>query len=91
MRGNDSPFLIGEALFQMIREAVRLELQSLQTESKDEDRLVNVEEAAGFLGVSPDWLYRNAKKLPFTKKLGPKMLRFSAAGIQKYLASRKIA
>ena len=36
------------------------------------------------------WQWRNAKKLPFTRKLGPKMLRFSSAGIQTYLAVRKI-
>ncbi len=90
MSENNSPFILGEALFQIIREAVRLELQSFQTESKDEDRLVSIEEATGLLGVSRDWLYRNAKKLPFTKKLGPKMLRFSASGIQKYLTTRKI-
>jgi excisionase family DNA binding protein len=91
MSENNSPSLIGEALFRMIREAVRLELQCLQTESKDEDRLVSVEEAAELLGVSRDWLYRRASKLPFTRKLGPKMLRFSSIGIQKYLASRKIS
>jgi excisionase family DNA binding protein len=90
MSENNSPSLIGEALFRMIREAVRLELQCLQTESKDEDRLVSVEEAAELLGVSRDWLYRRASKLPFTRKLGPKMLRFSSIGIQKYLATRKI-
>jgi excisionase family DNA binding protein len=90
MSENNSPSLIGEALFRMIREAVRLELQCLQTESKEEDRLVSVEEAAELLGVSRDWLYRRASKLPFTRKLGPKMLRFSSIGIQKYLATRKI-
>jgi len=54
------------------------------------DRLLTAEEAAKVLSVSPDWLYRNAKRLPFTRKLGPKMLRFSSQGIQKYLATRKI-
>lgn len=91
MNGNDSSSFIGEALFQLIREAVRLELQNLRPESNDDDRLLSVDEAAEQLNVSHDWLYRNAKKLPFTKKLGPKMLRFSTAGIQKYLASRKFS
>lgn len=90
MSENNSRFLIDEALFQMIRQAVRLELQNLQAESNNNDKLLGVEEAAELLGVSRDWLYRNAKKLPFTKRLGPKMLRFSATGIQKYLATRKI-
>jgi excisionase family DNA binding protein len=55
-----------------------------------EDRLLSAEEAAAILSVSEDWLYRHAKKLPFTRKLGPKMLRFSYQGIQKYLATRKL-
>jgi hypothetical protein len=32
---------------------------------------------------------RDHKEAAFAKKLGPKMLRFSAVGIQKYLATRK--
>jgi len=53
------------------------------------DKLLTAEKAAEFLSVSPDWLYRHANKLPFTRKLGSKMLRFSSQGIQKYLATRK--
>jgi len=43
---------------------------------------------AKLLGMSVKWLYRNAPKLPFTRKLGRKTLRFSHLGIQKYLATR---
>jgi predicted DNA-binding transcriptional regulator AlpA len=53
------------------------------------DRLLDAEQAAQLLGVSPDWLYRNAKKLPFTRKLAPKLLRFSHQGILRWLATRK--
>jgi len=56
---------------------------------QDGDHLLDAEEAAKTLAVSPDWLYRHASKLPFTRKLAPKMLRFSYQGIQKYLATRK--
>jgi predicted DNA-binding transcriptional regulator AlpA len=56
-----------------------------------EERLLDVEEAVAVLGLSTDWLYRNAKKLPFTRKLGPKMLRFSHRGILKWLATRRPA
>ncbi len=52
------------------------------------DRLLTAEQAAEILSTSPDWLYRHATQLPFTRKLGPKMLRFSSRGIQAYL-SRK--
>ncbi len=54
----------------------------------DRDYLLNAKEAAKLLSVSEDWLYKHHKKLPFTRKLGPKMLRFSYQGIQAYL-SRK--
>ena len=43
------------------------------------------------LSVSPDWLYRNARKLPFTRRLGPKMLRFSHLGIEKWIGARSIS
>ena len=37
------------------------------------------------LQLSPDWLYRNSRKLPFTRRLGPKALRFSYRGIQMWI------
>jgi excisionase family DNA binding protein len=73
-----------EAFRQVLREAKRPEPS--ETKQVDE-RLLTVREAAEVLNVSLDWLYRNSKKLPFSKKLGPKMLRFSYQGLQKYLAT----
>jgi predicted DNA-binding transcriptional regulator AlpA len=58
---------------------------------REDDRLLDTEEAAKILCVSEDWLYHNAKKLPFTRKLGYKLLRFSSAGLQKYLATKQSA
>jgi predicted DNA-binding transcriptional regulator AlpA len=49
------------------------------------DCLVTAEQAAERLAVSKDWLYRAAKDLPFTVRLGADMLRFSAAGIDRYI------
>ncbi len=85
------PALLGQALLDAIRLAVREEIQALKGEfNGQEERLLDAEEAAKLLSVSKDFLYRQAKKLPFVRKLGPKMLRFSSTGIQKYLATRKI-
>jgi predicted DNA-binding transcriptional regulator AlpA len=53
------------------------------------DRLLNVEEAAVLLGVAPQWLYRHAKELPFTCSLSRKCLRFSRAGILRWLKTRR--
>ncbi len=88
---NEIPTLLGEALLNAIRQAVREEIRAVmgQNGRAEEDRLLDAEEAAGLLGMSRYWLYRHAKKLPFTRKLGPN-LRFSFQGIQKYLATRKI-
>ena len=51
------------------------------------DHLLTVEEAARALGVSRDWLYRRASKLPFTVRLG-RVLRFSAQGLARYCRQR---
>ena len=85
----DSAITLETALEGLLRRIIREEIGSLKADVNTEDRLLDAEEAAKFLSVSEDWLYRHAKKLPFAKKLGPKMLRFSAIGIQKYLATRK--
>ena len=73
-----------------MRPIVQAAVRDALTTHRVEDRLLETEEAAKVLAVSPDWLYRHAKKLPFTRKLGPKMLRFSSKDIDKYLATRKI-
>jgi predicted DNA-binding transcriptional regulator AlpA len=80
------------ALEGLLRRIIREEIQGLKSElNGQEDRLLDAEQASKLLGMSRYWLYRHAKKLPFTRKLGPKNLRFSYQGIQKYLATRKIS
>jgi predicted DNA-binding transcriptional regulator AlpA len=85
------PALLGEALLNAIRQAVREEINNVLGQNGNGhggDRLLDPAEAAAILGMSKKWLYNNAHKLPFTRKLGRKTLRFSHLGIQKYLASR---
>ena len=82
--------LLGEALLGAIRQALREEMQAAQPNSSSQgDRLLDAKEAAALLAVSPDWLYRRADRLPFTRKLAPRVVRFSYQAIQKYLAARK--
>jgi predicted DNA-binding transcriptional regulator AlpA len=57
--------------------------------SHQADQLLDVEEAAGRLAVSRDWLYRRASRLPFTIRLGPGAVRFSAAGLERWLRRRQ--
>jgi excisionase family DNA binding protein len=53
-----------------------------------EDRLLTVAEAARRLGIARDTLYRKAKDLPFTVRIGG-LLRFSSAGIEKFVRARQ--
>jgi predicted DNA-binding transcriptional regulator AlpA len=53
--------------------------------------MLDIDEAAKLLSVSEDWLYHNLKKLPFARKLGPKMVRFSHAGIIRWLDAKKFS
>jgi predicted DNA-binding transcriptional regulator AlpA len=87
---SDSTLLVTITIGQL-RGLIREEIQAARAPQQDADRLLSADEAATLLSVSPDWLYRHAKKLPFTRKLGPKMLRFSHQGILKYVAARKLS
>jgi hypothetical protein len=53
------------------------------------DRLLTPDEAASLLGVTPAWLIRRAKRLPFARPLSRKVIRFSEAGLQRWAAARK--
>lgn len=55
----------------------------------ENDRLLTAEEAASLLNVTPKWLSRRASKLPFTRHLSRKALRFSEAGLRQWLAARQ--
>ena len=88
---NEPSMNLFEPLIEAIAEAVVKKLASQNGHKESEDRLLDAAEAAKILCVSEDWLYRNARKLPFARKLGPKMLRFSYQGILKYLATRKLS
>jgi predicted DNA-binding transcriptional regulator AlpA len=51
--------------------------------------LLDVDTAAARLGVAPSWLYRHARRLPFTRKLSHKALRFDARALDRWTASRQ--
>ncbi len=55
---------------------------------EDDDELLTVADAAKLLNVSDDWVYRRAGRLPFTRRLSRKALRFSKAGLLKWRAAR---
>lgn len=51
------------------------------------DRALTAAEAAARLGVSPRWL--RGRDLPFTVKVSPRCVRYSAAGVEKFIRNRK--
>ena len=78
-----------DPFFDRIREIIREEIKTGTIAASKNDRLLDPEEAAKLLSVSEDWLYHQAKKLPFTRKLGPRLLRFSYQGMIKWMESKK--
>ena len=68
--------VFGEAfhseLKQALREVIHEELRGNSNAIRCDDGggLVNAEKAAEYLSVSTSWLYKNAHRLPFSKKIG---------------------
>jgi len=72
----------------LVSRLLALRASPIQAEnSADGDRLLDVKEAARKLGKSKDYLYRHASNYPFTVRDG-RSLRFSEAGIEKYIRQR---
>jgi hypothetical protein len=69
-------------------EAARFSSETVPPTHADHDRLLTPAEAARTLCVSQRWLYRHAPKLPFTRKLSRKCLRFSLHGLQRWVQTR---
>lgn len=67
--------------------ASRLVMNSHQSEAKNNDKLLNIDEAAARLGVSCDWLYRRTSKLAFVVRVG-RHVRFSSGGIDRFIRNR---
>jgi predicted DNA-binding transcriptional regulator AlpA len=68
---------------------VLAELEGLDGQGGAPDRLLDVEAAAALLDVRPRWLYDRARVLPFARKLGGRTLRFSEAGLRRWLERRR--
>lgn len=89
----DAVVLMGSlgALMQLLaaRAVSGVPAQLAPTPASPPDRLLTPREAATRLSVEVRWLYRHADQLPFTRRLGPRTLRFSEAGIARYMVEKK--
>jgi hypothetical protein len=68
-----------------LRKLIAEEVKKATTSGGSRDHWVDIARAAEILTVSPDWIYHNVKKLPFAKKIGRRQLRFSVAGMQRWM------
>ena len=74
-------------------EALAREIQALKAvvtarNGQPGDQLLTATEVAKRLHVRPRWVYEQSGDLPFTVRLGPKLLRFSERGLARWLQSR---
>lgn len=76
------PSLIGE--LESLKAAAWARLTAPAPAAQSHDELLDISEAARRLGCSTDYLYRNSKKLSFTRRNG-RSLRFSALGIDRHI------
>jgi hypothetical protein len=53
------------------------------------DRLLTAEDVAEHFGRSIGWVYRQAKHWNFTRRVTRRTVRFSEAGLQRFLAQRR--
>jgi predicted DNA-binding transcriptional regulator AlpA len=79
---------IHRRLTRLLVELARLlvELDGLSGEAGETDHLLTVDQVADLLRLSRSCVYKRAADWPFTRKLGPKALRFSAAGLARWCA-----
>lgn len=56
--------------------------------SAEDDRLLTVEEVCQVLNVTEQWVYHDANKMPFIRKVGG-LLRFSSNRLRRYIESTK--
>jgi hypothetical protein len=74
-----------------LAEAVLLRVLSRKHDSEARDRLLDVDEAAAFLGVDGRWIRRRARVLPFVRRLSGKAIRISEEGMRRWVAASKAA
>src|SRR5438128_7171790 len=80
------PELLGA--LERTRAALWARLLGRRDEAPAADRLLGIEEAAARLATKPDWLRRNGG-LPFVVPLSPGQVRYSEAGIERFIRSRQ--
>ena len=55
------------------------------------DRLMTAEEVATALGVTPRWVQRRARRLPFARRISEHAIRYSESGLRRWMSNRKLS
>jgi hypothetical protein len=55
----------------------------------ENDKMLTADEAAALLRKQRRWIYRNADRLPFVRRVSRKSLLCSESGLQQWLAAHK--
>jgi predicted DNA-binding transcriptional regulator AlpA len=58
--------------------------------SADTDRLLTAEAVAHLLGVTKRWVQRRARRLPFARRISVRSVRYSEAGLRRWMTNRQI-
>ena len=82
------PEVIGALEAAKARAWARLSVVPPTASESEPDHLLGIEEATERLGVTADWL-RRRRTLPFVVKLSEGVVRYSAAGIARFIAEHK--
>jgi hypothetical protein len=79
---DELPLLLGE--LEQIRVTALARIAAPAGEAPRPDELLDVQQTAARMNVSENYLYRNSRRMPFTRRVGRKLL-FSSSGLDSYL------
>jgi predicted DNA-binding transcriptional regulator AlpA len=68
-----------------------LDAQGAPAREDATDRLLTAEEIAATLGVTKRWVQRRARRLPFARRISDHAIRYSEAGLKRWLANRRLS
>jgi excisionase family DNA binding protein len=78
-----------EQLAELVAEKVAARLNGNGSGPSESDRWLTVSEAAALLGVTPRWVYRRTRELPFIRRPSPGVVRCDEAALRKYMAANR--
>jgi hypothetical protein len=81
----DIPEIVGRLVGMLVSAA----MYRPEKPEPEQDRLLDVNEAASLLGMTPKQLKRRSSRYTFTRKISHKMIKYSEQGISRYLRRLK--